>query len=135
MDISEFNSAVVAEFRDNRGQVGGRYEGVPILLLHTAGRRTGSPRVNPLVYRPHKGAYVVFATYAGSPIEPEWCRNLLAAPKAMVEIGSESVDVTARVAEGDERSALWAAQVADYPRFAEYEQRAGREIPVVVLTP
>ena len=39
----------------------------------------------------------------------------------------------ARVAEGDEREAIWTKQKQDFPNFAEYEKNTDRTIPVVVL--
>ncbi|HEV7865014.1 MAG TPA: nitroreductase family deazaflavin-dependent oxidoreductase [Acidimicrobiia bacterium] len=135
MDLDEFNTGIITEFREKDGQVGGPYEGVPMLLLHTVGRNSGRPRVNPLVYRPHGDGFVVFATFAGSPEDPQWYRNLMADRRATVEIGTDTIKVTARLADGDERRRLWDAQVADHPRFADYQERAQRQIPVVVLTP
>lgn len=53
---------------------------------------------------------------------------------ATVEVGTETVAVTARVAEGDERERIWAKQKADYPGFADYESKTSRQIPVVILS-
>ena len=135
MDLDEFNAGIITEFREKDGQVGGPYEGVPMLLLHTVGRKSGRPRVNPLVYRPHGDGFAVFGTFAGSPEDPQWYRNLMADRRATAEIGTDTIKVTARLADGDERRQLWDAQVADHPRFADYQERARRQIPVVVLTP
>jgi deazaflavin-dependent oxidoreductase (nitroreductase family) len=135
MEINEYNAGIIAEFRSAGGRVGGTYEGVPVLLLHTVGRTTGQPRVNPLMYRPHGEEFVVFASFAGSPEDPQWYRNLMADGRAAVEVGTETIKVTARRVQGAERARLWEAHIAEYPRFAEYQERAGREIPVVVLTP
>jgi deazaflavin-dependent oxidoreductase (nitroreductase family) len=135
--VSDWNRRIIEEFRSTGGQVGGRFEGAPMVLLHTRGRRTGAERVNPLVYRDLGGGSVaVFASKAGAPTHPDWYRNLVDEPSVTVEIGTETVPMTARVAAGDERSAIWEAQKRDMPGFAEYERSAGdREIPVVVLTP
>ena len=45
--IHDFNASIVQEFRDNAGVVGGMFEGVPMLLLHTKGAKSGTPRECP----------------------------------------------------------------------------------------
>ena len=75
----------------------------------------------------------VFASKAGAPTNPDWYHNLLADPRATVEVGAETYAVKARVAEGDERERIWSTQKERYPGFADYEQKTSREIPVIVL--
>jgi deazaflavin-dependent oxidoreductase (nitroreductase family) len=132
---ADFNAQVIEEFRANDGRVGGMFEGRPLLLLHHTGARSGAARVNPLVYLADGGRYVIFASKAGAPTNPDWYHNLVANPDATVEIGTESFAAHARVAGGDEREAIWERQKSDWPGFAEYEEKTKgiREIPVVVL--
>jgi len=106
-----------------------------MLLLHTVGARSGQPRVNPMVYRRDGDTYVVFASKAGAPTHPDWYHNLIAHPDVEAEIGTETVALTARVAEGEERERLWTAQKQVMPGFADYERKTSRQIPVVVLEP
>ncbi len=129
----DVDQLVIEQFRANEGRVGGPLEGVPVLLLHHRGRTTGATYVTPLVYQPHGSSWVVFASNYGSPVDPEWYRNLVAAPEATVEVGTVSVPVVARRAVGDERAMLWRRQKERLPHFAEYERLTSREIPVVVL--
>ena len=75
----------------------------------------------------------IFATHGGAPTSPDWYHNLAANPRATVELGSETFEVNARVAQADERGPIWARQKEQYPIFAEYEQRTARQIPVVIL--
>ena len=131
--INDFNSSIVEEFRGNAGAVGGMFAGVPMLLLHTKGAKSGEPRVNPLVFQADGDRWVIFASYSGAPKHPAWFHNLEAHPVVSIEVGTEKVPVRASVAEGDERERLWSKQKADIPTFAEYEQRTDRQIPVVVL--
>jgi deazaflavin-dependent oxidoreductase (nitroreductase family) len=132
--MADYNQAIIDEFRGNGGRVGGPFEGAPLLLLHTIGARSGKERVNPVMYQAVGEDYAVFASKAGAPDNPAWYHNLLAHRDVTVEVGTALVPVTARVAEGDERELIWQRQKADYPGFAEYEQRTAREIPVVILT-
>lgn len=133
--MTDFNSMIIGEFRANGGKVGGQFEGAPLLLLHTVGAKTGQPRVNPMMYHPVTGGYAVFASKGGAPSNPDWYHNLLARPQVKAEIGNQTVELSARVAEGEERERIWAAQKAAYPGFAEYEQKTTRQIPVIILEP
>ncbi len=134
-DVNDWNAAIISEFRANEGKVGGQFEGAPLLLLHTTGARTGQERIAPMMYRNVDGGYAVFASKAGADTNPDWFHNLVANPDVTVEIGSETVAVRARVAEGDERESIWTAQKTEYPGFAGYEAKTDRVIPVVVLEP
>jgi deazaflavin-dependent oxidoreductase (nitroreductase family) len=129
------NRKIIDEFHANAGKVGGPFEGVPILLLHHRGAKTGTERVNPLAYRRDGDNYVVFASKGGAPDNPDWYHNLRANPDVEIEVGTDTAKVTARVAEGDERERLWTAQKTDVPGFASYEGKTSRQIPVVVLEP
>lgn len=131
----DWNSKIISEFRANGGKVGGVFEGMPLLLLHSTGAKTGAERVNPLAYRTDGDALVVFASKAGAPTNPDWFHNLRANPRVSVEVGTQTRDVVARVAGGDERHRLWEAQKLDNPAFAGYETKTDRQIPVVVLDP
>lgn len=48
---NDFNARTIEEFRTNHGLVGGNFEGKPVLLLHHKGARSGTERVNPLMYQ------------------------------------------------------------------------------------
>jgi deazaflavin-dependent oxidoreductase (nitroreductase family) len=131
----DFNAKVIDEFRANEGRVGGMFEGMPLLLLHHTGARSGQSRINPLAYRRDGDRYVIFASKAGAPSDPDWYRNLKAHPDVSIEVGNETLDVLASEATGEERERLFRAQAAEVPAFAEYEQKTDRVIPVMVLTP
>jgi deazaflavin-dependent oxidoreductase (nitroreductase family) len=131
--MSDFNDRIIEEFRSNEGRVGGPFEGAPMLLLHTTGARSGAERVSPVVYAEDGDRWVVFASKGGAPTNPDWFHNLRAHSDATIEVGTDTVRVVARAAEGDERERLWSRQKERMPGFADYEQKTTREIPVVVL--
>jgi deazaflavin-dependent oxidoreductase (nitroreductase family) len=133
--MSDWNSQIIEEFRANAGKVGGQFEGAPLLLLHSTGAKTGQARVNPMMYLADGDNLVVFASKAGAPTSPDWYHNLVANPRASVEVEDRTVNVMARVAEGETRERLWTLQKELYPGFADYEAKTTREIPVVVLEP
>ena len=130
---ADFNRQVIDEFRANDGEVGGPLEGSPLLLLHTTGAKSGEERVHPVLYQSDGDGLVVFASKAGAPANPDWYHNLVANPEVTVEVGTDTVRVRARVAEGEERERLWSRQKQLMPGFADYEAGTPRQIPVVVL--
>ena len=134
-EIRDWNNQIIDEFRSNGGKVGGQFEGAPLLLLHSTGAKSGKQRVNPMMYLADGDDFVVFATKAGTPTNPDWYHNIVAFPQASIEVGESTVNVVARVAEGDTRERLWSRQKELYPGFAEYEAKTAREIPVMVLEP
>jgi deazaflavin-dependent oxidoreductase (nitroreductase family) len=132
---AEFNARIIEEFRANEGHVGGMFEGSSLLLLHHTGAKSGTSRINPLAYLSDEGRYVVFASKAGSPTNPDWYHNLKAHPNVTIEVATETIDVVASEAAGEERERLYRTQAKRVPQFAEYEKQTKRVIPVIVLTP
>jgi deazaflavin-dependent oxidoreductase (nitroreductase family) len=133
--IKAFNNSVVDEFRANDGKVGGQFAGADLLLLTTAGAKSGEPRVSPLAYFRIDGKLLIIGSFAGSDVNPAWVHNLRANPAARVEIGNDSSDVTARELPSDERDELFAQITAAAPGFAEYQAKTTRVIPVFELQP
>ncbi|MDX6327083.1 MAG: hypothetical protein QOK15_3437 [Nocardioidaceae bacterium] len=131
--MSDWNEKVIAEFRANDGKVGGRFEGAPLLLLHSTGAKTGQERVNPMMYLAVGDGFAVFASKAGADTNPDWYHNLRANPEARIEVGTETIDVSARVLDEAEREPIWEKQKERYPGFADYERNTDRVIPVVLL--
>jgi deazaflavin-dependent oxidoreductase (nitroreductase family) len=134
-DGNDFNERNIAEFRANHGRVSGPFEGAPIVLLHTVGARSGTPRTSIMMYLADGDRYLVFASSAGAPQNPAWYWNLKANPHVRIEIGDDIVDVHATELQGAERDEKYAIHAERYPGFAEYERMTSRTIPVIALTP
>ncbi len=110
------------------------------LVLKTVGRKSGLPRLAPLickeVAKSDNGAeYIVIASKMGDDADPLWFVNMRAGGEVAAQVGPKRYRCTWRAIEGEERQRLWDAMEADYPPYAEYRARTGRVIPVVVLTP
>jgi len=138
-EVNDWNAQIIAEFRANGGKVGGNFEGAPVVLMHHVGRKSGKESVNPVMYLPDDAdpaTIYVFASKAGAPTHPDWYWNMTEAGRAVVEVGTETYDVTVRDLAGEERDAVFVEQASRYPGFAEYaEKTAGiRVIPVLALT-
>jgi len=132
-DVQDWNKKLIEDFRASGGEVGGPLAGAPLLLLTTTGAKTGRKHTTPTMYLADADHLVVFATKAGAPTNPDWYRNLVAHPRATVELGSESFEVDAEVASREERDRLYAIQAERNPTFAEYEKMTTRVIPAVLL--
>ena len=127
--MKAFNAKLIEEFRANRGELSGQMAGRQVMLLTTTGRRSGQERTVVIGYRPFRGELAVIASNNGAPKPPAWFFNLEKDPTATVEVGSDKFEVRARVASPEERKE--AANVIEY--LAPQQEKAGREIPVMVL--
>jgi deazaflavin-dependent oxidoreductase (nitroreductase family) len=132
---ADFNTQVIDEFRANGGKAGGMFEGMPLVLVHNVGAKSGKEYVTPLVYLADGDDVVIFASKGGAPENPGWYHNLMAEPNVSIEVGDQNHDVLATEATGDERDRLYSAQEAAQPQFAEYATKTDRKIPVIVLSP
>ncbi len=123
-------------YRATGGLLGHRLPGAPrMLLLDHVGAKSGTRRTTPLVYLNDGRDVVIVASKGGHPRHPAWYHNLRAHPDTTVQIGRERRAVHARVASPDERARLWPMAVATYGGYRGYQERADREIPLVILEP
>jgi deazaflavin-dependent oxidoreductase (nitroreductase family) len=129
----DFNAGVIEEFRANGGTAGGMFEGKPLLLVHNVGAKSGKEFVTPLVYLADGEDWVIFASKGGAPNNPGWYHNLKAQPAVSIEVGTDTIEVTAEEVTGPERERLYGIQEEQQPQFAEYAQKTDRKIPVIVL--
>jgi len=108
---------------------------MPVLLLTTTGRKSGKPRTTPLTFFHDGDDLVVIASNGGSDRAPDWWLNLQHDPHAVVEIGGNERNVTARAARPEQRERLWVEITATFSGYAKYQQMTERPIPVVLLSP
>jgi len=133
--MSDYDAAIIEEFRANAGRLGGSWEGRDLLLLTTTGRKSGRPHTKPMVYTRDGDRLLVYASKGGAPSHPDWYLNLAADPHVVVEVGPNRYDAIATPLEGEERDREFAAQAERNPVFGDYERKTSRVIPVVALTP
>lgn len=126
-------------YRASGGRLLGSFQGRPIVLVTMRGARSGLPRTIPLMYVPHEGArgegVVLVASQGGAPKSPLWYRNLIAHPEITVQLGARKLQLRARLAEGEEKAALWPLCDKHYPPYADYRKRTDRDIPMFVCEP
>jgi deazaflavin-dependent oxidoreductase (nitroreductase family) len=131
--LTGFNDQVVEEFRQNKGKLGGMFEGWELILLTTTGAKSGKRRTNPLGYLEIDGKTVVVASNMGASGHPGWYHNIRHDQRVTIETGTETYEAIAAIPPGAERDALFAKVVAKDPGFAEYQAKTTRELPVVIL--
>jgi deazaflavin-dependent oxidoreductase (nitroreductase family) len=134
-DYSLLGDDHVRAYRESGGEVGYIWNGAPILLLTTTGRRSGRPRTIPIIFGRDGGDYLLVASRGGAPKHPHWYLNLQERPEAEIQVRSEIVPVTARTAAEDEKPRLWTIMTGIWPNYDVYQARTERIIPVVVLSP
>ncbi len=122
-------------YRLTGGKLGGRVQGLGVLLLTTTGRKTGKERVTPLGYFQEDGCYVITASYAGNDSNPAWFYNLKSHPQVEIQIGNRKLTASAEIADPALREHLWARLVQLSPAYGAYEKRTSRQIPMVLLRP
>jgi deazaflavin-dependent oxidoreductase (nitroreductase family) len=132
--MADWNANIIEEFRANEGRVAS-FAHQPLLLLHHYGAKSRTERVNPLAYQKLDNGWAVFASKGGAPTNPDWYHNVLANPHVRAEIGTQTYDLVAHEATGEERERIWEDQKRFNPGFAEYEEKTSRKIPVIVLEP
>jgi deazaflavin-dependent oxidoreductase (nitroreductase family) len=133
--VTLFSKAHAGLFRATGGRIGSKFGGVPTLLLHHLGAKSGKHRTTPVYYLADGDNVVIVASRGGSQESPGWYYNLKANPAASVELKGEKRAVTARQATAEERERLWPLVVEMYSDYAVYQTRTEREIPVMILEP
>lgn len=133
MDLRKYNESIIEEFRTHAGKVGGPFANATLLLLTTTGAKSGLPRTNPLAYFADGSRYLIIASYAGAPNNPPWYYNLIANPRATVEMGTERFTVRAEVLGEPERTTQYNRIAAAVPTFTEYQSKTTRTIPMLAL--
>ena len=126
------NNQMIKRFR--RSEASGKTMGM--LVLTTVGAKSGQRRQSLLGSFPDgDGAWLVVASAGGATANPAWYHNLAAHPgEAQVEVGGKTLNVTATQLSGEERDAAWQRVIAAQPRYAGYEKKTDRLIPVIRLT-
>lgn len=134
-DISLLGAEHVRVYRETNGEVGYIWNGSPILLLTSKGRKSGEDRTIPIIYTDWKDGWAIIASKGGSPTHPKWYLNVEADPHVQVQVKGDIYEAVARTAESPEREQIWAEAIKHWPNYDVYQSRTDRKIPVVVLNP
>ncbi len=134
-DLMLLGAEHVRVYQETDGAEGYLWNGVPILLLTTVGRRTGEPRTVPLIFGRDEDRLLVVASKGGAPHHPLWYENLAADSAVSVQVRGDQGAFVASTAAGAEHDRLWQVMVDQWPNYDTYQSRTDRPIPLVVLTP
>jgi F420H(2)-dependent quinone reductase len=132
---AEWVAEQVRQYEASGGSEGNTMRGVPVIILWTRGRKSDSVRKTPLMKVRDGDRYAVVASMGGAPEHPQWYANLTADPHVSVQDGAEVRDFVAREATGEEKAEWWAKATAVWPDYDAYQERADREIPLLILEP
>ena len=134
-EMHAFNKLIIDDFRAHNGTVTIEpFANGPIVLLHHVGAKSGVERVSPLGYTRDGDDVIIIASKGGSPENPAWYHNLRANPNTTIELGPDTIEVTAEpLTEGPERERLFKQMADQFDNFNEYQRNTDRLIPVVVL--
>ncbi len=116
---------------------GGSFMGFRALVLTTTGAKTGAERTTPVGYFPDgDGGWLIVASANGAAGNPSWYYNIGAHPdKVRAQVDGRTVAVAPQQLRGSEREAAWKRITAAAPRFAQYQEKTDRELPIIRLTP
>jgi len=134
-DTSLLGAEHVRRYQETNGEVGYLWNGVPILLLTTTGRRTGEARTTPLIFGTDGERYLIVASQGGAPKHPLWYLNLVENPEVKIQVLSKHFRAMAHTATEDEKPRLWQLVTETWPNYNVYQTRTDRVIPLVVLDP
>lgn len=133
--MADYDTMIIEEFRATGGHPGGEWTGIPMLLIHHHGARTGTERVTPLGCFPlGDGRFAVVAANGGSPAHPAWYHNLRARPRITVEAGTEIFPAVVHELNAAARAELWPTLTAAYPTLASHQAKTARQFPVLIVT-
>jgi deazaflavin-dependent oxidoreductase (nitroreductase family) len=123
-------------FKVTDGRIGGKFFGMPVVLLTTTGRKSGKSRSTMLTAPVADGdTLVLVASYGGDSRHPAWFLNLRDNPEVEAVTAGSKRRMRARIVTGQERTDLWERIIKSYRGYAGYQNRTDREIPVVMLEP
>jgi len=125
-------------YRKTNGWIGHRLLGIPSLLLHTVGAKTGKPRTAALTYARDGDDYLIVASKSGGPKAPGWYHNLKANPSVEINVGPKRFRVTASpvLPDDPDYARLWKiVNKNNSDRYEAYQKKTSRPIPVVTLKP
>lgn len=119
------------------GRIGNTAGSMPVVELHVVGRKSGKTRTTMLTSPLQEdGNYILVASKGGDDRHPEWYNNLVGNPDVELVTGDgETLKVTARTANAEEKADMWPRIVAVYKGYAGYAEKTERDIPVVICEP
>lgn len=114
---------------------GDKFQGMELLYLTTVGAKSGEKRQSTVTrFADGDDAWLIVASAGGAVKNPAWYHNIAAHPdQVWVEFGGKQQRVTPSQLAGEAREQAWQRITRAQPRYAGYEKKTDREIPVIRL--
>lgn len=130
--LAQFLSRVMIKLHRRKGD---RFQDMDLLYLTTTGAKSGAKRQTPVTYVRDGDAWLIVASWAGAAHHPAWYHNIAAHPdQVVIEVGGTEFRVEPEQLEGEARAQAWHRLTEAVPRFATYETKTDRMMPVLRLT-
>ena len=124
LDLSLFGDEHVRRYEETNGAEGYTWNGAPIAILTTTGRK---------IFGQDGDTYLLVASKGGAPSHPAWYLNLRDNPDVELQVKGDKFSGRARLATPDEKHRLWQIMLEHWPYYDDYQARTERDIPVVVI--
>lgn len=111
----------------------GGFNFCPTFLLKTIGRKSGKPRIVPLMYGIIGGEVITAASKGGADVHPAWYYNVEGKDEVDFQIGTQAFRGDLRFPQGEELEELWQFLAKVFPPYGEYRKIAKREIPLLAI--
>ena len=113
------------------------FMGMDVLFLTTIGSKAGQRRQTPVAWFPGgEDAWPIVASAAGSARNPAWYHNLGTHPDPVwIDLPQRTLQVTPEQLEGARREGCRRRIVQAQPRYARYQEKTDRRLPVIRLVP
>jgi deazaflavin-dependent oxidoreductase (nitroreductase family) len=113
----------------------GKMMGFNALILTTVGAKSGAERTNPVGWFPGTDdSWLIVASASGAARNPAWYHNIAAHPdEVRIEVLGQAIPVSAEQLHGAERDQAWQQITSSAPRFAQYQVKTDRQLPVIRL--
>ncbi|MFD5703175.1 nitroreductase family deazaflavin-dependent oxidoreductase [Streptomyces lasiicapitis] len=121
-------------YEESGGTKGTTIQGAPCLLLDYRGRRTGQLRRTVLIYGRDGDDYLIVASNGGADEHPLWYVNLRDEPDVRLRVGTERFEARAETLSAEDKERVWPHLVDVFGRYADYQRKTERDIPVVRLS-
>lgn len=134
--IKIFMAFNVVLIRLSGGRMGSQFGTQTVLILHTIGRKTGSPRSVPIAYFRDGANFFIVGSNWGSTKHASWYFNLKGNPQATLEVNGKKILTLAHEAEGEEYDRLWKLATKSHPAYEDYKKTTEqRHMPILVFQP